>query len=199
MSYSSYTLHHLIIQAKNLDDDAFSMLFNQYLPIVYKLKQKYFVYEWEDEDWLQEAQFIFYKTLKNYEFSDPYSLGCQFKVSFKSHIFNTLKHLHTFKYISWKQTQYISDMNYLTYTSLITNYNPCEEVILKESIISILNTLSLREKIMLFREIYTPPHQKIDPINGNFYAKYSLHKKFHQKLLPKKSLPQKNHNQEKPR
>ncbi|PZL69883.1 RNA polymerase subunit sigma-30 [Enterococcus plantarum] len=65
---------------------AFDRLYRKYHPVVYKLQKKYFLKDFDREDWLQEGRIIFHRSLEKYQDEHSVSIGTFFKSNFENHI-----------------------------------------------------------------------------------------------------------------
>lgn len=81
----------LIKRACRGDSAAFLPLFQKYQPIVFKNQGKYHLKDLEPEDWHQEGQLVFFKTLKSYDERRGVSLGVYFKINFERHVYSLLR------------------------------------------------------------------------------------------------------------
>lgn len=68
------------------DSDTFDQMYRRYYPIVYKFQNKYFLKDFDQEDWLQEGRIIFHRSLEKYEEEHNVSIGHFFKLNFENHI-----------------------------------------------------------------------------------------------------------------
>ncbi|MBO0441242.1 sigma-70 family RNA polymerase sigma factor [Candidatus Enterococcus ikei] len=64
----------------------FDRFYRQYYPIVYKFQKKYYLKDFDQEDWLQEGRIIFHRSLEKYEEAHNVSIGKFFKSNFENHI-----------------------------------------------------------------------------------------------------------------
>ncbi|MDH6364018.1 RNA polymerase sporulation-specific sigma factor [Enterococcus sp. PF1-24] len=71
--------------------EEFLQLFNRYKPIVFKLQKKYRLNNFDNDDWLQEGQIVFYKILTCYDVEKGATLGHFFKLAFVNHINSLLR------------------------------------------------------------------------------------------------------------
>ncbi|GGC95050.1 sigma-70 family RNA polymerase sigma factor [Enterococcus wangshanyuanii] len=68
------------------DGMAFDRLYRKYHPLVYNFRKKYYLKDFDREDWLQEGRIIFYRSLEKYEETYSVSIGKFFKSNFENHI-----------------------------------------------------------------------------------------------------------------
>lgn len=92
-----WTEEELIEKAINEDGQSFSVLFNQYRPVIYKTRKKYHIHSFDLDDWLQEGQIVFMETLKSYNIEKSVTLGAYFKINFERHACNLLRHQQALK------------------------------------------------------------------------------------------------------
>lgn len=70
----------LLCAARNGDEEAFSMLYQKYFPLLLRLKNIYYLRNYVSEDWEQEARIALYQALKTYENNKGVSFGVITKV-----------------------------------------------------------------------------------------------------------------------
>ncbi|MGX7263646.1 sigma-70 family RNA polymerase sigma factor [Enterococcus crotali] len=68
------------------DTVKFDRLYQKYHPVVYKFQKKYYLKDFDREDWLQEGRIIFHRSLEKYEEVHDVSIGKFFKSNFENHI-----------------------------------------------------------------------------------------------------------------
>ncbi|ALS36490.1 RNA polymerase sporulation-specific sigma factor [Enterococcus rotai] len=68
------------------DTAGFDRLYRKYHPVVYKFRKKYYLKDFDREDWLQEGRIIFYRSLEKYEEAHNVSIGKFFKSNFENHV-----------------------------------------------------------------------------------------------------------------
>ncbi|MGM0218925.1 sigma-70 family RNA polymerase sigma factor [Enterococcus sp. AZ126] len=73
------------------DPLAFDRMYRNYHPVVYKLQKKYYLKDFDREDWLQEGRIIFHRSLEKYEEGHSVSIGNFFKSNFENHIRSLLR------------------------------------------------------------------------------------------------------------
>lgn len=79
------------------DTVAFDQLYRKYYPIVYKFQKKYYLRDFDRDDWLQEGRIIFHRSLEKYEEEHNVSIGQFFKSNFENHIRSLLRKQCAFK------------------------------------------------------------------------------------------------------
>ncbi|MEI5994091.1 sigma-70 family RNA polymerase sigma factor [Candidatus Enterococcus mansonii] len=64
----------------------FDRMYRKYHPVVYNFRKKYYLKDFDQEDWLQEGRIIFHRSLEKYEDTHHVSIGKFFKMNFENHI-----------------------------------------------------------------------------------------------------------------
>ena len=75
-----------IQQALAGDQEQFQALYGQYQPVIYKCMKKYYLKDYDTEDWLQEGRIVFFRTLERFDSEKQASLGKFFKRNFENHV-----------------------------------------------------------------------------------------------------------------
>lgn len=81
----------LLQQAKEGSEDAFESIFKQYLPIVLTLKNRYYLRDYDLDDWLQEGRIVCYQSLMKYDPNINVTFGLFFKINFERWIVSALR------------------------------------------------------------------------------------------------------------
>ncbi|WP_318767104.1 sigma-70 family RNA polymerase sigma factor [Lactiplantibacillus carotarum] len=81
----------LIALAAQGDDYSIIMLADQYLPVVLKLRRQYFVRNFDDDDWLQEARIAIHRAAKQYDHSQPCSFGAFYRLLLSNQIIDLIR------------------------------------------------------------------------------------------------------------
>lgn len=87
----------LISRAQAGCEDAFEDLFKKYHPVIYSMRAKYYVRDFDDDDWLQEGRISFFKTLQHFDPTIGVTFGAYFKNNFENHIRSQLRKQHAVK------------------------------------------------------------------------------------------------------
>ena len=95
----------LIREARKGDSTSFSRLYYTYQPVVFKIQRKYYVKDLDADDWQQEGQLVFFKTLRNYDETRGVTLGYFFKINFERHVYSLLRHQGAEKRKAWLESQ----------------------------------------------------------------------------------------------
>ena len=86
-----------IQQALAGDQEQFQALYGQYQPVIYKCMKKYYLKDYDTEDWLQEGRIVFFRTLERFDSEKQASLGKFFKRNFENHEHSLIRHQCAYK------------------------------------------------------------------------------------------------------
>lgn len=93
-----YAREQKLIEASRAgDSDSFEYLFQQYLPIVMRVKAKYFLRGYDRDDWLQEGRITFFNTIANFDGRRHITLGKFFQTNFQNRIYSLIRREMAFK------------------------------------------------------------------------------------------------------
>lgn len=81
----------LIALAAQGDDQSIIQLADQYLPVVLKLRRQYFIRNFDDDDWLQEARIAIHRAAKQYDRSHPCSFGAFYRLLLSNQIIDIIR------------------------------------------------------------------------------------------------------------
>lgn len=87
----------LLEDVRSGDEDAFMKLFLQYRPIVFKVQGRYFVKDFDGDDWLQEGLIAFSESLNHYDENVGVTFGAYFKRNFENCIKSHLRKQAAYK------------------------------------------------------------------------------------------------------
>jgi RNA polymerase sporulation-specific sigma factor len=73
------------------DSEEFEALFFKYRPVVEIMYKKYYLKDYDLDDWMQEGRIVFDKCLKAFDASRGTTLGVLFKRSFENRICSLLR------------------------------------------------------------------------------------------------------------
>ncbi|SLM85180.1 MULTISPECIES: sigma-70 family RNA polymerase sigma factor [Vagococcus] len=82
----------ILNRAKLGCNDSFEVVFNQYIPVVLKQRNLYYLRDLDLDDWLQEGRLVCYQSLLKYDSSKNVTFGLFFKMNFNRHIISLLRH-----------------------------------------------------------------------------------------------------------
>lgn len=81
----------LFLAAKNGESEAFRNLYQQYQPVVFKIQQKFFLKDLDQDDWHQEARIIFFLSLQRFDKARGITIGSFFRINLERHIVSLLR------------------------------------------------------------------------------------------------------------
>lgn len=87
----------LLHAARDGDEEAFSTLYQKYYPLLLRLKNSYYVRNFMNEDWEQEARVALYQALKTYENNKGVSFGSYYKSVITNQIYSLLRKQNALK------------------------------------------------------------------------------------------------------
>lgn len=89
------TLYGLLANAET-NSEAFARIFEQYLPLVYKVVRHYYLRDFSEEDWLQEARMAMFNAVKRFDRRNGTTFGSYYAMVLRSHM-NSLVRRHLAK------------------------------------------------------------------------------------------------------
>ncbi|MGO3196578.1 sigma-70 family RNA polymerase sigma factor [Vagococcus salmoninarum] len=81
----------LFLAAKNGESEAFRNLYQQYQPVVFKIQQKFFLKDLDQDDWHQEARIVFFLSLQRFDKDRGITIGSFFRINLERHIVSLLR------------------------------------------------------------------------------------------------------------
>lgn len=130
------------------ENNTFRKLYRQYHPLVYKLQKKYYLKDFDQEDWLQEGRIVFYRSLEKYEATHHVSIGQFFKKNLENHIKSLLRKQYAVK--RTVDTQAVSlDQKIENQGESFFNYLADEKA-------DILDQMIIQEKLAQLSEVLSP-------------------------------------------
>lgn len=81
----------LIEMIKNGNDYPFAILFHRYYALVKKITSNYYLKSFDTDDFMQEAQMIFNKTIHTYDKTKGHTFGNFFKLNLKHHFYSLIR------------------------------------------------------------------------------------------------------------
>ena len=81
----------LLQQAKAGCEDSFEAVFLQYKPIALNMQKRYYLRDYDNDDWLQEARIVCYQSLKKYDSSMNVTFGLFFKINFERWVISAIR------------------------------------------------------------------------------------------------------------
>lgn len=93
----------IVRSARQGNEAAFMTLFREYRPLVYSLQKKYYLRDYDEDDWMQEAMIIFYQSLKSFDETKGTTIGALFKRAFENRIRSLIR-----KQCAYKRKAYLN-------------------------------------------------------------------------------------------
>lgn len=127
----------LMLAARNGNDDALEDLYNQYRPLIYALRKKYYLRDLDEQDWLQEGFIVFYDCIRCFEKQHGASLGSFFKRAFENRIRSLIRREFAYKRqsnigaVSFEQTIADGFENLCEYTKF--SQDPLQQLLVEET------------------------------------------------------------------
>lgn len=81
----------LIALAAQGDDYSILKLADQYLPVVLKLRRQYFIRNFDEDDWLQEARIAIHRAAKQYDPQQPCSFGAFYRLLLSNQVIDLIR------------------------------------------------------------------------------------------------------------
>ncbi|MGX7195886.1 sigma factor [Enterococcus olivae] len=140
----------LLQAAKKGDDEALRQLFDRYRPLVYSIRNKYFLRDFDDQDWLQEGLITFHDCIQVFEAGFGTTLGALFKRSFENRIRSLVrkecayKRRSTQQAVSLEQQMAQEGSEFLAETGL--GLSPLDQILIQETFEECQQLLSSLEK-----------------------------------------------------
>ena len=140
----------LFLQARQGDSEALQHLFYQYRPLIYSIKSKYFLRDFDEQDWLQEGLIMFHECLQRFEEEFGTTLGALFKKSFENRIRSFVRKECAYKRKSNQQTVSYEQKFLQEGSEGIAEYtmtdNPLDHIVIQETLAECQDLLSALEK-----------------------------------------------------
>ncbi|MFB9768287.1 sigma-70 family RNA polymerase sigma factor [Lactiplantibacillus modestisalitolerans] len=81
----------LIALAARGDNQSILKLANQYLPVVWKLRRQFYLRQFDEEDWKQEARIAIHRAAQQYDNQNNCSFGAFYKLVLNNQIIDLLR------------------------------------------------------------------------------------------------------------
>lgn len=81
----------LIALAAQGDDRSILKLADQYLPVVLKLRRQYFIRNFDEDDWLQEARIAIHRAARQYDRNQACSFGAFYRLLLSNQIIDQIR------------------------------------------------------------------------------------------------------------
>ncbi|AYW47662.1 sigma-70 family RNA polymerase sigma factor [Tetragenococcus osmophilus] len=88
---------NLVIKAQHGDEKAMIKLFEYYRPVIHAMRTKYYLRDFDEQDWIQEGLIIFNRCLHEYKVNQQTTLGIFFKRAFENEIVSLVRKNYAYK------------------------------------------------------------------------------------------------------
>lgn len=144
-------LEQAIEEVKAGHNQLFPFVFFKYRPIILKTAKRYFLYDFDLEDWLQEGRIICYQSIKKYDATKKVTFGAFFKGNFERHIFSLLRKQNAYKrrlsYQAVSLEETVENLGDGIYSiELMQTYPPTQQLELREHLKEFFQQLSKFEQ-----------------------------------------------------
>ncbi|ETY75215.1 sigma-70 family RNA polymerase sigma factor [Lactiplantibacillus fabifermentans] len=85
------TEQQLIALAARGDDYSIMLLAERYLPVVLRLRHQYFIRNFDDDDWLQEARIAIHRAARQYDHQHACSFGAFYRLLLNNQIIDLIR------------------------------------------------------------------------------------------------------------
>lgn len=167
----------LITQARNGDEEALLKLFYRYRPIVHSIRARFFLRDFDEQDWFQEGLITFNHCLHEYKGEKETTLGGFFKRSFENVIVSLVRKNCAYKrkstegMVSYNQKMFTEGskerIDQRSYTD-----DPLEQLIVQETLEESEMLLSELEKkafcSFFYGDITAPSSQKSNALRSAY-------------------------------
>lgn len=79
-------MEEVLALAKQGDEDAFLQLYSHHQGIIYRIKNKYYLCDFDYQDWTQEGLIVLHRCVHSFEVTEGITFGSFFKRSFENQI-----------------------------------------------------------------------------------------------------------------
>ncbi|MGM0238369.1 sigma-70 family RNA polymerase sigma factor [Enterococcus sp. AZ103] len=73
------------------ESDCFEELFDKYSPVIFRMRTRYYIRDFESDDWLQEGRLALLKAIKTYKEDQGTTFGLYYKTVLENHICSLLR------------------------------------------------------------------------------------------------------------
>ncbi|MDN6639340.1 MAG: sigma-70 family RNA polymerase sigma factor [Tetragenococcus sp.] len=129
----------LIVQAQQGSEEALLELFSYYIPLIHSISAKYFLRDFDEQDWIQEGLIMFNRCLHEYKGEQDTTLGIFFKRSFENEIVSLVRKKCAYKrktaesVVSYNQTSLVEGSKEWIGQRSYTD-DPLEQLIVQETL-----------------------------------------------------------------
>ncbi|AYW46302.1 sigma-70 family RNA polymerase sigma factor [Tetragenococcus koreensis] len=129
----------LIVKARRGNEEALLELFDRYRPVIRSIRARYFLRDFDEQDWFQEALIIFNRCLYEYKGEQETTLGGFFKRSFENEIVSLVRKNCAYKrkssegLVSYNQNFFVDNLKERIIQRSYTD-DPLEQLIVQETL-----------------------------------------------------------------
>ncbi|WP_159721497.1 RNA polymerase sigma factor [Enterococcus sp. CSURQ0835] len=138
-----------IAKIKQADNEAFEELLRQYLPVIRNAEARYYLLDFDSDDWLQEGRLALHKAALTYKDDQGTTFGLYFKLIFENAIRSLLRKQKALKRKANTEARSFDDPETECQLSQFS-YAPqvIDDLIIRETLESETNCLSELEQIV---------------------------------------------------
>lgn len=110
-----------------IDSMVFEEMFQQYVPIIYKMESRYLIRDFEHDDWLQEGRIALNNALKSYREDRGTTFGLYYKMILENQIRSLLRRQQAKKRFAQQQAVSIEKVGSETFSEYFHYHQQLEE------------------------------------------------------------------------
>ena len=133
-------IEELVIEAKNGNIDSKEKIVNEFIPLIFNLSSKTFIYGYEKQDIQNECFSILLKAINQYDIN---------RHRFVAYATNAIKHCLFYLIRGSKAKRTVNGMQALTSTGQLDSLKICINSTVEDSIISICKSQELKEALQI--------------------------------------------------
>lgn len=112
---------------ETIDSMVFEEMFQQYVPIIYKMESRYLIRDFEHDDWLQEGRIALNSALKSYREDRGTTFGLYYKMILENRIRSLLRRQQAKKRLAQQQAVSIEKVGSETFSEYFHYHQQLEE------------------------------------------------------------------------
>ena len=135
-------------KSEPFDSVAFEEMFNQYIPVVYSMQNRYKIRDFDFDDWLQEGRIALNDAIQSYRKNRGTTFGLYYKMIFENRVRSLLRRQQAKKRLAQQQAVSIEKVGPETFSERFYYHEVLEETMfISEMILTgevVLSPLELR-------------------------------------------------------
>lgn len=135
-------------KSEPFDSVAFEEMFNQYIPVVYSMQNRYKIRDFDFDDWLQEGRIALNDAIQSYRKNRGTTFGLYYKMIFENRVRSLLRRQQAKKRLAQQQAVSIEKVGPVTFSERFYYHEFLEETMfISEMILTgevVLSPLELR-------------------------------------------------------